>query len=68
MTKYGNVLRNGDVRLYFIVETKFAKEWSELYLKECEFRFNLRGGGAVYHEMLKLFRKNPLFSESNNNA
>jgi transposase-like protein len=34
----------------------------DLYLKESEFRFNLRGGGDVYHELLKLFRENPLFS------
>jgi transposase-like protein len=37
------------------------KDVFDLYLKESEFRFNLRGGGDVYHEMLKLFRKNPLF-------
>jgi transposase-like protein len=37
------------------------KERFDWYLKECEFRFNLRGGGDVYHEMLNLFRKNPLF-------
>jgi transposase-like protein len=39
----------------------------DLHLKECEFRFNLRGGGDVYHELLKLFRKYPLFSNNNNN-
>jgi transposase-like protein len=39
------------------------KDVFDLYLKECEFRFNLRGGGDVYHEMLKLFRENPLFAE-----
>jgi hypothetical protein len=38
------------------------KDVFDYYLKECEFRFNLRGGGDVYHEMLKLFRENPLFS------
>jgi transposase-like protein len=34
----------------------------DLYLKECEFRFNLRGGGDIYHELLKIFRKTPLFA------
>jgi transposase len=41
------------------------KDKFDLYLKECEFRFNLRGGGDIYHELLKLFRKNPLFSNAN---
>ncbi|MDR0446067.1 MAG: IS1595 family transposase [Oscillospiraceae bacterium] len=39
----------------------------DLYLKECEYRFNLRGGGDVYHDLLQLFRKNPLFSVSEKN-
>jgi transposase-like protein len=43
------------------------KEYFDYHLKECEFRFNLRGGGDVYHEMLKLFRKNPLFSSLSEN-
>jgi hypothetical protein len=34
----------------------------DLYLKESEFRCDLRGGGDIYHELLKLFRQNPLFS------
>jgi transposase-like protein len=38
------------------------KEYFDLHLKESEFRFNLRGSGDVYHEMLKLFREAPLFS------
>jgi transposase len=37
------------------------KDIFDYYLKECEYRFNLRGGGDIYHELLKLFRKNPLF-------
>ena len=44
--------------------TKFngiKKEIFELHLKECEFRFNLRGDGDIYHELLKLFRSRPLF-------
>ena len=39
------------------------KKVFDLHLKECEFRFNLRGGGDIYHELLKILRKNPLFSE-----
>jgi transposase-like protein len=39
-----------------------SKDVFDLYLKECEYRFNLRGGGDIYHDLLKLFRKNPLFS------
>jgi transposase-like protein len=38
-----------------------SKEVFDLYLKESEFRFNLRGGGDIYHELLKLFRTRPLF-------
>ena len=38
------------------------REVFDLHLKECEFRFNLRGEKDIYQEMLKLFRKNPLFS------
>jgi len=37
------------------------KEYFDLHLKECEFRFNLRSNGDVYSEMLKLFRENTLF-------
>jgi transposase-like protein len=37
------------------------KDVFDLYLKECEYRFNLRGGGDVYRELLKLFREKPLF-------
>jgi transposase-like protein len=40
------------------------KDYFDLHLKECEYRFNLRGGGDVYHEMLTLFRKRPLFETS----
>jgi len=36
------------------------KELFKLHLKECEYRFNLRGEN-VYKEMLKLFRDHPLF-------
>lgn len=39
----------------------FSKEHFELHLKECEYRFNLRGGGDIYHELLDLFRRHPLF-------
>ncbi|MDR2360237.1 MAG: IS1595 family transposase, partial [Oscillospiraceae bacterium] len=44
------------------------KDVFDLYLKECEYRFNLRGGGDIYHELLKLFRKNPLFLNDENNV
>jgi len=38
------------------------KEYFDRHLKESEFRFNLRSGGDIYHELLTLFRKNPLFT------
>jgi transposase-like protein len=42
------------------------KELFELHLKECEYRFNLRGDKDIYHNLLKLFRENPLFIPKNN--
>jgi|GEM_PF-25608 len=37
------------------------EKFFSLHLSECEFRFNHRGWKGVYKELLKMFRKLPLF-------
>jgi hypothetical protein len=36
------------------------KKYFNLYLKECEFRYNYRKEG-LYQKILKIVRENPLF-------